>query len=83
MNCNYILVDHTNNNVVCFVGNTKDKQKLVEYADDKGMELYTYDINDGNCANLNYLFLGIWMACIDTFEFMQTIESYKLLKKLT
>ena len=84
MNCNYILVNHTNNDVTCFVGSTKDKQRLVECANDRGMELYIHMSSNGrNCTNLNYLFLGMWMTCIDTFEFMQVIESYKLLKKLT
>ena len=84
MNCNYILVNHTNNDVTCFVGDTKDKQKFVEYADDKGMELYIHTpLNSGDCINLDYLFLGMWLACKDTFDFMKVLENYKQLGKIT
>jgi hypothetical protein len=84
MNCNYVLVNHTENDVTCFVGNTKDKQKFKECADNNGMELYIHiPLNNGDCVNLDYLFLGMWLASKDTFEFMKVLESYKQLEKLT
>ena len=42
MKCNYILVSHNNNDVTCFVGDTKDKDKFIECANSKGMELYIH-----------------------------------------
>jgi len=84
MNCNYVLVNHTENDVTCFVGNTKDKQKFKECADNNGMELYMHiPLNSNDCVNLDYLFLGMWLASKDTFEFMKVLESYKQLEKLT
>lgn len=84
MKCNYILVDNTNNDVTCFVGDTKDKEKFIQCADNKGMELYIHiPLNSNDCINLDYLFLGMWLASNDTFEFMKVLESYKSLEKLT
>lgn len=84
MDCNYILVNHTKNDVTCFVGSTSDKDKFVECANDKGMELYIHiPLYSSDCTNLDYLFLGMWLACKDTFQFMKIIESYKQLEKLT
>lgn len=84
MNCNYILVNHTDNDVTCFVGNTKDKDKFKECANNKGMELYIHTpLSSNDCINLDYLFLGMWLASKDTFEFMKVLESYKQLEKLT
>ena len=33
--------------------------------------------------NLDYMFLGMWLASKDTFEFMKVLEKYKSLEKLT
>lgn len=84
MKCNYIAVSHRNNGVTCFVGSTKDKDKFIECANSKGMELYIHTpLNSSECINLDYLFLGMWLASKDTFEFMKVLESYKSLEKLT
>ena len=84
MNCNYVLVNHTTNDVTCFIGNKQDKQKFVECANNKGMELYMHiPLNSSDCVNLDYLILGMWLASKDTFDFMKVLESYKQLEKLT
>ena len=84
MKCNYIFVNHTKNDVTCFVGSTKDKDKFMECADNKGMELYIHTpLNSGDCIYLDYLFLGMWLASKDTFDFMKVVENYRQLEKLT
>ena len=84
MKCNFILVNHTTNDVVCFVGETKDKEKFVECANSSGNELYIHTpLNSSECINIDYLFWGMWLASDDTFSFMKVLENYKTLEKLT